>query len=75
MIATGGVEGYDGCDGGRFVAVVVCIFEVPHAEEASTIPIAISSKDRAVFGVISGDPTNALIKTHLDTCDTEDGSQ
>ena len=61
VMATGGVEGYDGCAGGVGVPVV-CIFEVPHPEVASAIPIAISSNKRAHFlGVTSGAATNTLI--------------
>ena len=61
VIATGGVEGYDGCEGGGVVAVVFGMFEVPHPEEATAIPSAISSENRANLGVTSGAATNALI--------------
>ena len=62
VIATGGVEGYDGCVGGGVVADVFCIFEVPHAEEPTAIPIAISSENEAhFFGVTAAAATNGLI--------------
>jgi hypothetical protein len=62
VIETGGVVGYDGCDGGGVATVVAGILGVPHAEEAIPAPIAISSKSRTgLLRVRSGTATNELI--------------